>query len=312
MPKELWNLVTEYYLFVFNVQHVAGSEGKLQFQDGTELEGRFTRSTVFDFKKNRILFTDNHTIRSFQLKTSSIQTIAGAFLEANHSVDLKDCSLEEASFSFPSGIAIDPSEDTIIVSDQWNKRIVKIDETKRSVMTIASDMFIGNLCCDTHGNIFLTDATNQQIKQLQKSQNPNIYKSSNIVKIAVPTSITIDCRQEHKTMLYVSGVHGISVSMDDNSTQYAIYHIDPLSKMITRTFYFDDEEPLCIRFDSVNGGLYIGFKNYVCYYNPITDQVEELHCNAWFASVQGIEIDHNTHGTLYVFDTGHYKVFQLA
>jgi DNA-binding beta-propeller fold protein YncE len=329
IPKEIGAIIIHYYLFAVRATTMAG-DGDEHHQDGTGVNAGFDSLTasVMDVDKNRILFTDEHTVRSYELKTSRVTTIAGT----PRKFGCNDGSCSQAKFHFPQGIAIDPSDQTILVADTWNSRIVNINETKDTITTIAGDIkessyfirvrkydyVISNykdghgsvaqldeprkICCDSKGNIFVLDYRNNKIRKLSKDSDSKQkeYIVSTLVLNEAPAK-------------------PISLAMDINNDSFMyllfenkILQIDLTTRQVLYTWPIP-RTPTLITFDSVNGGLYASIDESIYYFNTKTGEYEKLNCNVEFKNPIGIEVDHNQEGgALYVLDIQHYKIFKLV
>ena len=98
--------------------------GSGKFLDGPAAKACFREpSSVAIDSKGNVLVADNanHRVRIIDAAGQTVRTLAGSSRG-----DFADGKGEDASFYFPSAIAIDRNTDTIYVADSWNCRIRRI------------------------------------------------------------------------------------------------------------------------------------------------------------------------------------------
>ncbi len=121
--------------------------------------------------------TFNHSIRRLDLSTNEVSTLAGS-----GSYGHSDGKGANAQFCFPSAVAYDPFDESIVVADTSNDRIRKIDRSGM-VTTIAGSGKQGwhdgpshqskwngpiGLVCDGWGSVVVADSLNGRIRLIDK------------------------------------------------------------------------------------------------------------------------------------------------
>jgi hypothetical protein len=343
LPKELWKLTSQYYWFNFIVTCVAGN-GEEDHVDGQGLETQLdsVAGGVMDHKRKRIVFTDNHTVRSFCLLSQTITTIAGvpkgfgccdgfchpppqppkSWLDQSPNETLQQENADhpggmmftqpegfpnQAKFYFISGIALDPTNQTLLVSDT-NNRIVRIDESKNSVITIAGDIkddyvsrmihHYGELmyqdgqgeqakfnkpkgiCCDSKGTIYVADSLNRSIRRIIKLQQSTFAKENhdehtieNASLYNVETLITLSSSSD-QLLLNSNNENILYVS-----TSSALCAIDISSKIIKEIYSLNEDQAYSFVFDSLYGGGIYGVESRgISYLNVQPRECQTIPC----------------------------------
>lgn len=132
---------------------------------------------ALDSNNNLLIADDNNRIRSLNLQSGIITTIAGS-----GKIGFKgDGKLaKKASFQFPKSIVVD-KDNNIFVADSANNRIRRIDGRSAIISTVAGngiDLYTGdngpalkaglamptNIALDKQGNLFITDKKNNVVR----------------------------------------------------------------------------------------------------------------------------------------------------
>lgn len=163
-----------------SISTIAGN-GKAGFSgDGGQATNASLNNPVglaLDSNNNLLIADDNHRIRSVNLQSGIITTLAGS-----GKVGFKgDGKLaKKASFQFPKSVAVD-KDNNIFVADSGNNRIRRIDSRSGIISTVAgngTDQYAGdnglaikaslsmptNIALDKENNLFITDKKNNVIR----------------------------------------------------------------------------------------------------------------------------------------------------
>jgi len=114
------------------VSTLAGS-GKMGFDDGPGDKATFYRPSGLVLLDDKLYVGDaiNARIRCVDIKTGAVTTAVGS-----GRTGFKDGSLRDAEFNHPSGLALE-SSGTMLVADQGNHRIRRVDLKLGTVTTVA-------------------------------------------------------------------------------------------------------------------------------------------------------------------------------
>src|SRR5581483_236 len=129
------------------VNTLSGISGRSGFADGSEEEALFAFPCALLYVNHQLIIADfaNNCIRVIDLATRRVRTIAGKH-GAQEKV-YKDGALADARFHGPTALALD-LHGRVLVADQSNARIRRIDQSARTVCTV-----IGNGEKDGQGGL---------------------------------------------------------------------------------------------------------------------------------------------------------------
>jgi hypothetical protein len=162
------------------VSTVVGSDKK-GYVDGSFEDARFNRPQSAALNSKGDLFVtenNNHCIRKIDFKNNMVTTLIGK--KGNFKNSEEGSFKDKDFFLSPYNIIID-SNDDIIVSDQVNFRIIKIDMQEKYVSEIYSSYRKGNimrLAYSPLGDIFFTDGSLNKIYHI--NTNNEVSEISNI------------------------------------------------------------------------------------------------------------------------------------
>lgn len=162
-----------------NVTTVAGKAGISGYFDAIGTSAIFYQPTgVAVDANNRLFVADsvNNRIRVVDLTTNMVSTYAGSGAYGNSN----DAIAKNASFSNPSGVAVD-ADGNVYVADQYSNSIRKIDAT--GVVTTLAGRSSSNfadgqgsaaqfnapfsVCVDALGRVYVADTFNNKIRLIQ-------------------------------------------------------------------------------------------------------------------------------------------------
>ncbi len=178
------------------IQTVAGSRGVGDGGAAAAASLRFPSGVAVDGAGNLyIADTYAHRIRKVDA-SGAISTVAGTGA-GGYSGD--GAAAAAAQLSFPSGVAVD-SSNNLYIADQQNDRIRKVDASTGAISTVAGDgtrgyggdggpaaaaQFDGpsGVAVDSAGNIYIADTFNQRIRRVDASGNVSTVAGTGIRSI---------------------------------------------------------------------------------------------------------------------------------
>lgn len=159
------------------VSTFAGSGAGAADANGTNARFRFITSLAIDGANNLYVADNfNHTIRKVT-PAGDVTTIAGKAEVAGEVNDIGDA----ARFTFPYGVAVDPTNQFLYIGDNGNDVIRKINLATREVTTVAGNGTRvrtdaqgllagipgpGNLAFDADGNLLITEKGAGMIRKM--------------------------------------------------------------------------------------------------------------------------------------------------
>ena len=162
---------------------LAGSPGVFGNQDGVGREATFAYPASIALSADGALAVvadrDNHTIRTLDLATGTVTTLAGLAGESG----AQDGIGAEARFTMPQAVAISRDKTYVLVADSFNHAIRRIDLTTGAVTTLAGTLGTsgtsdgvggaasfslpaGVALCDSGGYALVADTGNHTIRKL--------------------------------------------------------------------------------------------------------------------------------------------------
>ena len=159
----------------------AGTSGSYGYKDGAASAAQFRDMTglLYDGSANLyVVDCYNQLIRKINLTSNIVSTVAGTALTTGTT---NGAAVGTAEFSYPTGIALDPTDTYLYVADQGNNEIRTINLTTNMVSTLAGNTTGGyadgtgtsaqfdaalEITTDAAGMIYVGDQFNHRIRKI--------------------------------------------------------------------------------------------------------------------------------------------------
>ncbi|CAF4279037.1 unnamed protein product, partial [Adineta steineri] len=146
---------------------------------------------MFINSSNSVYIADsrNHRIVKWKFNSNTGQIIAGGNGKGNQSNQL----------NFPSDIVIDKKNNSFIVSDFENKRVIRyFDQNHTNQQILISNIACWGLTIDKNGFIYVSDCENNEVRRWKQGDNRGELvaggngKGNHLKQLNFPTNIFID------------------------------------------------------------------------------------------------------------------------
>lgn len=221
------------------VSTFAGGAAGFADQNGTNARFRFAMSLAIDNAGNLYVADNfNHAIRKIA-PNGDVTTVAGKAQLAGN----EDGVGEDARFTFPYGVAVDPTNRFLYVGDNGNDVIRKIELDTRKVITVAGNGTRtrtdgngllagipgpGNLAFDADGNLIITEKGAGRLRKMTTDGNVTTiggFDAQQDMQI-MPTHIAFD--NEKNIYASYSGAREIrKITPDATSSLFAGAWVGP-------------------------------------------------------------------------------------
>ncbi|CAF3583241.1 unnamed protein product [Rotaria socialis] len=152
----------------------------------------------------------NHRIVEWKCDTKNSQVVAGGNGNGNRMDQL----------SFPTGVIVDKKDDSLIICDWGNRRVVRWPRrNSTNVLTLISNIRCSHLAMDNDGDLYVSDTEKHEVKRWKKGQRDGTTvaggngKGYSLNQLDTPSYIFVDQdyaiyisdENNHRVMKWING-----------------------------------------------------------------------------------------------------------